>query len=78
MIQTLFTRFQKDGCVVDNSVESEVVAWLKLLETIRPERVIVYSTARDTALPGVERVESSTLEKIAERVRSLGIPAEVY
>ncbi len=78
VIQTLFTRFRKGECLVDNTVESEVVAWLKLIETIRPEKVIVYSTARDTALPGVERVESSALEKIAERVRALGIPAEVY
>jgi wyosine [tRNA(Phe)-imidazoG37] synthetase (radical SAM superfamily) len=78
VIQTLFTRFTRDGMIIDNTVETEVVAWLSLIAAIRPEKVIIYSTSRDTALAGVEQILSGTLQSIAERVRALGIAADVY
>jgi wyosine [tRNA(Phe)-imidazoG37] synthetase (radical SAM superfamily) len=77
IIQTLFLRGRYDGIVVDNSTESEVVAWLNVLAELKPESVMIYSIARDTPIAGLERVALDELTAIADRVEKLGIPIQV-
>ena len=77
IVQTMFLRGQYEGRVVDNTTEEQVVAWLEAVKAIAPESVMVYSIARDTPCKSLEKVEREELEKIAERVRALGISCSV-
>lgn len=72
-IQTLFLRGEYQGRKVDNTTPEEVDAWLKLVEEIRPREVMIYTIDRDTPAPNLEKVYVDELQRIAERVRELGI-----
>ena len=56
IIQTLFFRGKFMGNDIDNSTGEEISAWLKVIESIRPECVMIYSLARDTPVQGLERI----------------------
>lgn len=77
ILQTMFLRGEYLGRCVDNTTEEEVSAWLKLVEEMRPKRVMVYSLDRDTPCPTLEKVEREELQRIAERVEALGIECSV-
>ena len=77
ILQTMFLRGEYLGRDVDNTTEEEVAAWLKLVEEMRPKRVMVYSLDRDTPCPTLEKVEREELQRIAERVAALGIECSV-
>src|SRR5665647_380220 len=47
IIQTMFLRGEVKGEIVDNTTETEVNAWLKALEEIRPQQVMIYSLDRE-------------------------------
>lgn len=77
IVQTMFLRGECNGRHVDNTTEKEVSAWLKLIEEIRPEKVMVYSLDRDTPCPTLEKVPREELRQIADRVEGLAIPCPV-
>lgn len=77
IVQTMFLRGECDGRKVDNTTEEEVAAWLKLIERIRPRKVMVYSLDRDTPCPTLAKVPKEELQQIAARVEALGIPCPV-
>jgi len=77
IIQTLFFRGKFMGHDIDNSTGEEISAWLKVIESIRPECVMVYSLARDTPLLGLERIGVEELTAIANRVEELDIAVQV-
>ena len=77
IVQTMFLRGEYLGQRVDNTTEEEVSAWLRLVEEIRPKQVMVYSLDRDTPCQTLEKVEKEELQRIAERVASLGIECSV-
>lgn len=77
-IQTMFIRGEFSGHKIDNTTEKELSAWLELLADIRPERVMIYTIARDTPTQNLSKVSIDELEKIAARVQSeLGIDVQV-
>jgi wyosine [tRNA(Phe)-imidazoG37] synthetase (radical SAM superfamily) len=76
-IQTLFIRGSYNGKKIDNTTENEVSTWLNLLNILRPQLVMVYSISRDTPIKELEKIDAETLNKIAERVRSMDIPVSV-
>lgn len=76
-LQTMFLRGEYKGQRVDNTTEHEVGEWLKVLESLRPRDVMVYTIDRDTPIPTLEKVPLAELEAIGERVRQLGIPVQV-
>ncbi len=78
VIQSLFVRGEVNGCMVDNSTEREVEAWLKLVCDIKPKYVMIYAIERGTPVEGLERLSREELDAIALRVRNAGIEAEVY
>ncbi len=73
VVQTMFLRGECDGVRIDNTTEEEIKAWLELVREIAPRQVMVYSIARDTPCRTLERVSHEELERIADRVRTLGI-----
>lgn len=77
IIQTLFLKGEFKGEVVDNTTETEIAAWLKLLTEIQPSQVMIYTIARDTPAAGLVKVKVGKLQEIAERVRGIGLVAQV-
>lgn len=77
IIQTLFFRGSFMGFDIDNSTPDEIVAWLKVIDSLRPECVMIYSLARDTPLPGLKRIGADELSAIAGQVEELGIAVQV-
>ena len=73
ILQTMFLRGEYNGALVDNTTESEIEAWLAIVEHLRPRSVMVYSIDRATPCKTLEKVGREELERIAERVRALGI-----
>jgi wyosine [tRNA(Phe)-imidazoG37] synthetase (radical SAM superfamily) len=73
IIQTLFFRGLYNGKAIDNTTETEVNAWLSALREIRPETVMIYSLARDTAVYGLDTVSAEELKTIADLVEQAGI-----
>lgn len=77
IIQTMFLRGTYNGQVVDNTTDREIDAWLAVIADVRPSKVMVYTIDRDTPAEGLEKVTVAEMEKIAERIRELGIECSV-
>lgn len=77
-VQTLFLRGEVNGKTIDNTVESEIQAWLLLLERIRPRLVMLYPIDRRTPFASLEKISELELNRLAERVEELGLKAEVF
>ncbi len=77
IIQTMFIRGAFKGIPVDNTTEEELVPWLNALEEIKPPLVMIYTIARDTPFETLQKVPLPDLEKIASRIRKLGIEVQI-
>lgn len=77
IIQTLFLKGRVKGVPIDNTTDEEVANWLHALQQIKPESVMIYSLARETAVNGLESVDEATLQSIAARCEAAGIKAQV-
>ncbi len=73
ILQTMFLRGDYDGVRIDNTTKQELEAWLAIVEHLRPKSVMVYSIDRATPCQTLTKVEREELEKIAEKVRALGV-----
>lgn len=78
IIQSMFVRGEMEGVAIDNTLDSEIEAWLQHIEAIQPKEVMVYSLDRRPPLARLEKIMEPQLELIAERVRQLNIKASVY
>jgi len=78
IIQTLFIRGEYHGEKIDNTSLFEVDLWLTHLARIKPQSVMIYCIDRYTPARNLEKVSVEEMETIAERVRAIGIKAEVY
>jgi len=68
-IQTMFLKGEFNGEFFDNTTDIEVDAWINLIKIIQPERVMIYSIARDTPLQSLEQIEADKLYEIASKLR---------
>lgn len=73
VLQTMFLRGEYNGEKVDNTTEREFLAWAAVVESLQPRSVMVYSIDRATPCQTIEKVSREELDKIAEKVRALGI-----
>jgi len=78
IIQSMFLKGSYRGQEIDNTREAEVEAWLQKLDIIRPSQVMLYPVSRATPVHNLEKIGIFELEKIAVKVRKLGIEAKVY
>ncbi len=77
-IQTMFLKGNYNGKDFDNTSDSEVFAWLELLKKIKPEKIMIYTIARDTPLSTLQKVSLEELTRIASLVKKIiGIDAIV-
>jgi len=77
IVQTLFLKGTYNHQPVDNSTEEEVKAWLLLVKEINPSMVMIYTIARDTPSPTLEKVSEERLNEIAQLVENEGIKTQV-
>ncbi len=76
VIQTLFVKGSFKGQTVNNSTDKEIEAWLKLLQKIKPERVMIYTIARDTPVDTLEKISPGELDSIAKKVEDIGLEVQ--
>ncbi len=77
-VQSLFLKGVINGRQVNNSKGEQFEQWLKHLEDIHPALVMVYSIDRATPVDGLERLSHAELREISERIKSLGLKAEIF
>jgi hypothetical protein len=77
IIQTMFIRGSFQGEIIDNTTKEELKVWLKLVEWIKPQQVMIYTIDRDTPVTGLEKVKIDELQLIADQVHALGLPVQV-
>jgi wyosine [tRNA(Phe)-imidazoG37] synthetase (radical SAM superfamily) len=70
IIQTMF--MTGDG--VDNTGEEYVQPWLKAVEYIQPEEVMIYTIDRETPTKGLKKASREQLDAIRDRVVNADIP----
>ena len=78
IMQSMFLKGIIEDVPFDNTSEENVTAWLKIVGELRPKLVVLYSLDRETPAKQLVKVYKDDLEKIAARVRALGIEANVY
>ena len=77
IIQSMFVRGEWKGKVIDNSGDEEVNGLIRAYRKIQPDRIMVYTFARDTAAEGLKKVSLPELNRIAGRIREAGFWVEV-
>lgn len=77
VIQTLFCSGTINGVAFDNTTNEEVDAWLKVIQSVRPERVMIYTYSRDTPFETLKKADNLFLQNVEKKLHSLGITAEV-
>jgi wyosine [tRNA(Phe)-imidazoG37] synthetase (radical SAM superfamily) len=78
VIQTMLIRGEVDGNLVDNTTEDELTLWLKHIREINPKLVMLYPIDRQTPYKTLEKVPETEFRTLAERIKALGIKAEVF
>ncbi len=77
IIQTMFLRGVVKGEQIDNTVDVELDAWLKVIKEINPKQIMIYSLDREAPVKSLEKVELEVLNLIAEKIRSQGFEVAV-
>ncbi len=77
IVQTMFVRGIYNGRIIDNTMPEEITEWLKAIAMIKPEEVMIYTIARDTAAGGLHKVPAEDLHRIARQVEEIGIKTRV-
>ena len=77
ILQTMFVKGNYNGAIVDNTTEEEINAWIDLVREINPKQVMIYTIARDTPAPDLEKVAIEKLEEIASKLRELKIDVQI-
>ncbi|MDA3905473.1 MAG: radical SAM protein [Bacteroidales bacterium] len=78
IIQTLFVQGFNQHKGINNTNEEEVNAWLKLVQEIQPESVILYPIERETPENTIHKIDIQMLNSIAEKVQEIGFKTEVF
>lgn len=77
ILQTMFLRGVCDGEPIDNTTPEEVAAWVRIVESLCPKQVMIYSLDRDTPCKTLERVSREELLQLAAHIEALGIAVSV-
>ncbi len=77
IIQTLFTKGDKDGVRIDNTNDAELTAWEEIIGEIAPSMVMIYTIDRNTPLSGLKKIPLNELNAIAARIQKRGIEVQV-
>ncbi|MDR0843678.1 MAG: radical SAM protein [Tannerella sp.] len=78
IIQTIFLRGERDGIVIDNTGNDEIMVWIQALKQINPYRVMIYTIDRETPVKSLQKIPKHEMEAIAERVRKEGFDVQFF
>jgi wyosine [tRNA(Phe)-imidazoG37] synthetase (radical SAM superfamily) len=76
-IQTMFLRGEFKGEQFDNTTDTEVEAWLKALEEIHPQDIMIYSLDREAPTKTLEKITVEEMNVIAAKARERGFNISV-
>ncbi len=77
-VQTLFTKANYKGEIIDNTHPDELISWLKILKILKPKLVTIYTIAREAPISEIEKISPGVLQQIAKKVEEAGLKAEIY
>lgn len=77
IIQTMFLSGKAGGRNMDNTSDKYVIPWIRTLQQIKPEKVMVYTISRETPVSTLLRAEHDVLDRIAAKVREAGLDVTV-
>lgn len=77
IIQTMFLRGESKGKKIDNTTDEEVDAWIRALQEIRPQQVMIYTIDRETPTAGLQKISIDEMNRIASRVKNAGFDVSV-
>ena len=77
IIQTMFMKGTLNGESIDNTGDEFVLPYLEALKRINPHQVMIYTLDRETPAHHLEKASHEELDKIADKIRSLGIECSV-
>lgn len=77
IVQTMMLRGEHEGKKIDNTTDDEIDALIAAYLEIKPREVMLYSIDRKTPEEHLEKIGAEELEKIAERIRAVGIEVQV-
>lgn len=78
IIQTMLTRGEHDGIVVDNTTPAEIDALIEAYRRIGPREVMIYTIDRPTPELSLKRIPVDELRAAADRITAAtGIPVQV-
>lgn len=78
IIQTMFLRGRVNDDVIDNTTDAEITLWLEHIKKIKPEWVMIYVIDRIPPFTTLEKIDKSTMQRIAAQVESTGFKADIY
>jgi wyosine [tRNA(Phe)-imidazoG37] synthetase (radical SAM superfamily) len=77
IIQTMFVKGILNGKYIDNSTDDEINEWIKVIKSINPKEVMIYTIDRATPYEGLQKVGRERLIQIAEKVEKIGIKTHI-
>lgn len=77
VIQTILVRGEYNGNPFDNTTAAEQDAYLNAIRTIKPRQVMLYALDRPAPVEHIEKVNIQELNKLANRIRTLGLDIDV-
>lgn len=77
IIQTMFMKGTVNNESVDNTTDEYVLPYLEALDRIRPRKVMIYTIDRETPTHHLEKASHEELNRIADKIRALGLECSV-
>ena len=77
-LQTMFVDGEYDNRPIGNASDLEIRKWLKVVYSIFPAAVHIYTLDRNAPLKGVKKVSNDKLQQIGAQVERLGIKSYTY
>lgn len=78
IVQTLFMKGTFEGRSVDNTLAEYVDPWVMAVTALAPIGVDIYTLARATPVPTLEKLSREELEAIAGKLRAQGVDVHCY
>jgi wyosine [tRNA(Phe)-imidazoG37] synthetase (radical SAM superfamily) len=78
IVQSMFLSGEVNGMTVDNTSPQEEKAWLSAIKELQPSMVMLYTIERATPAQNLQKASTEYLQSLAEKVRQLGIEANVF
>jgi len=77
IIQTMFLRGEYKGKQIDNTSDPEINAYIRALDRIKPDLVMIYPIDRGTPAANLIKLSEQEMNTIASRLKVVGVPVNV-